>query len=76
MLCAMIETARERTLDEAFHHGCAVIVSIIAVTVALVLGLMLACGCELDGGEPWAIVALLLLAGYCEVRAHLARAPR
>ena len=70
----MSEIARERTLVEAFHRGCAVILTVLAATLIAVFCILLVCGCDLPADALVAVPAALVLAAVCELRSRLARA--
>jgi hypothetical protein len=71
----MPATTRERNLLEAFLHGCAMLLVAVTATLAVVLALMLACGCTLDGEHFLMVPTGLLAAGSVEFLARLARIP-
>lgn len=75
MLRAMA-ALRERNLIEAWLHGWAVILGVIAVTIALVLGLTLLCDCELDGQHFVVPIAAGVAAGSFAYLARLTRTLR
>ncbi|MBL8729544.1 MAG: hypothetical protein JNM25_14010 [Planctomycetes bacterium] len=71
----MTVAARERNLLEAWLHGWAVILGVIAATIAFVLVLMLACGTGLTWQDAGMVGSALLAAGALEFCARLARTP-
>lgn len=70
-----MNVARERNLLEAFCHGCAVILLVVAASAVLVLGLLLACGAHITWEHAGMLALLLLAAGALELFARLARTP-
>jgi hypothetical protein len=69
----MPAAAHERNLLEAWLHGQAVILTLVAATVAIVLTLTVCCGTGLTWEHAGMIAVLLLAAGSCELFARLAR---
>ncbi len=70
---SMTETTRERNLLEAWFHGCAVILLVVAATAVLVFGLLLACGASLTWDHAGMLALLVGGAGGLELFARLAR---
>ena len=69
----MRETARERTLLEAFFHGLAVIHALVAATVFVVIALVFACGAGPGSDALLTIPGLLAMAASFEFFSRLAR---
>lgn len=72
----MTAPTRERTDDEAFLRGCAVILLVVAATLTVAFALTALCGCALPAEALLTVPAALALAAGCELRSRLARAER